>query len=120
MFKIRFHNYIICQILDHTVEWTWLAILGYRNEMNQTSWKCGGSIISNMHVITSARCLSEESLNLVRLGEVDFFPENEGNAQDFYISGKYIHPSFRKNPLKNDIGIIKLREGISFDCKFFQ
>lgn len=32
--------------------WPWMALVGYRNSIGEVSFKCGGSIISNRHVLT--------------------------------------------------------------------
>lgn len=32
--------------------WPWMTLVGYKNKLGEVSFKCGGSIISNRHVLT--------------------------------------------------------------------
>ena len=98
-----------------------MAILGYHNSKNSNRafWKCGGSLISSRHVITSAQCLSDEELNVVRLGDHNIIKNAIVHFhQDFYMSEKFVHPKYNKDSLENDIAIIKLDREVPF-CEYF-
>jgi len=47
-------------IYDLTGSWPWMVVLGYKNVNNingSIQWLCGGTLISNTHVLTGSTCV---------------------------------------------------------------
>ena len=89
-----------------------MALLGYRNDKNpdQLDLKCGGTLITDYHVLTTAQCASKESLYLVKINEINIvnYYDNK-DYEEIEIVEKYFHPNFDKSSLKNDVAILKLK-----------
>ena len=53
-------------------EYPWAALLLLRSSRTNRTSRCGGSLISNRHVLTAAQCLSESEVYdiTVVLGEI--------------------------------------------------
>ncbi|XP_055341082.1 chymotrypsin-like elastase family member 2A [Paramacrobiotus metropolitanus] len=96
--------------------WPWQIRLGIRAPNRQIMWMCGGSILSDIYIITAAHCL-EPGLNMpyvVRIGEHSANRVDDG-AEDIPVLRARIHEKYNKlaNYL-NDIAILRLSRPIKF------
>ncbi|XP_042229337.1 serine protease easter-like [Homarus americanus] len=114
--------------------YTWKALLGYRQTgSSRISFLCGGSVISERYILTSAHCVDASStggskLEVVRVGEWDRSTEPDcminivGNticsppAQDFTIEEAIPHPNYNKRgQISDDIALIRLVSSIDLN-----
>ena len=75
---------------------------------------CGGSLISDKHVITAASCVSRDRAYYVHLGDTILGNDHEVNYnKTILVANKYLHPDY-DYPV-NDIAILEMAEAVPLD-----
>jgi secreted trypsin-like serine protease len=72
--------------------------------LNFKSHFCGGTIISNWHILTAAHCVVGRNASLIRIYTGNSNLENS-NEQSYGILSIIIHPKYT-NDIRSDIAII--------------
>ncbi|KRT86665.1 Trypsin [Oryctes borbonicus] len=95
--------------------WPWIAALYFKDVTYEQF--CGGSLITDRHVLTASHCLEglKASDIRVRLGEYDFTKTNETRSQDFSISEIIMHEDYSTLTYENDVAIVKLSKPTIFN-----
>ena len=88
--------------------WGWMASLRYSST---ESHFCGGTIISDSHILTAAHC----AIAVSSPSDVDVFVGSiylSVTAQTRHVSAIYIHPDYSSTTYVNDLAILKLSSSI--------
>ena len=77
---------------------------------------CGGSLITDRHVLTAAHCAINPELVIVRLGEHEIGNDEDGaDPIDVAIQDVKIHKEYNPRNYDNDIAILTLEEAVDFN-----
>lgn len=73
---------------------------------------CGGSIISNRHILSAAHCTTDAVSITASCGTVD-----RNNSYLQVITSNFTaHPQYNSDTFNHDIAILTLSENITYDC----
>lgn len=103
----------------------WMAVLVYNRSSDFDQFGCGGVVVNDRWILTSARCVSEESPVSVRMGYYDITSTLIHEwLLNIEVDETVVHPNFTLNLWRNDtptahfindIALIKLKEQIPFN-----
>ncbi|XP_069984342.1 chymotrypsin BII-like [Penaeus vannamei] len=88
--------------------------------LKKTRYLCGGAILSDMFILTSANCVSDSAQLYVLVGRYNLL-EAESSSQRIPVGKVFIHPDFHASlsHLKADIALVKLKKKIDMNDKVF-
>ncbi|CAG0919163.1 unnamed protein product [Notodromas monacha] len=123
-------------------QWPWMAAIFLHGPQRTEFW-CGGTLISQFHVLTAAHCTKDARQNrskefsrcddilpyylhasisfnsrqfTVRVGDHDLFNAAEAAKPDTFSVVEFrVHPRFNGNGFYNDIAIFKLDRRVTFN-----
>ncbi|XP_011867338.1 PREDICTED: transmembrane protease serine 9-like [Vollenhovia emeryi] len=100
-------------------QWPWLVAIFVEKE-NREFW-CGGSIVTNRHVITAAHCMKLNVINLspnellIVLGRFNLNQWNEAGSVNRTVSSYKIHPDYMHSASSDsDLAIVTLKTPVEF------
>jgi secreted trypsin-like serine protease len=87
----------------------WQAALYLSNGTH--SWFCGGSIISNVWILTAGQCVEGAATGTALTGVVNTSDQSSANE----IYDMIVHEGFNSSTLENNIALIALSRPLKFD-----
>lgn len=93
-----------------------LKVLVDRPNGNPIEGICGGTLLDNQFILTSANCIHNKLKIQLDLGSWKMNETQEEGRISYSISPDqvYIHPEFDEKKLVHDMALIKLREPVTF------
>ncbi|XP_050088575.1 venom protease-like [Anopheles aquasalis] len=108
------HNRVVGGVPAALHGWPWMALVGYENSLGEVEFRCGGSLITDRHVLSAAHCILA-SLTTVRLGEHDLNNQTESAHVDVPVYKYLSHPSYDTFDGHSDLAILFLSETVQFN-----
>ncbi|XP_066905040.1 venom serine protease [Halyomorpha halys] len=96
---------------------------GKETRKNEYPWMvfisvgCGGSIITQYHILTAAHCTDERSPTSLKVFVGMHYRKSKKNKRTHSVSKIYLHQDFSRSKYINDISILLLSNPISFNHK---
>lgn len=101
-------------------QWPWQIAL-YQTQTIDNKYLCGGTLVSHLHVITAAHCVTRKKSRLavnqntltVYLGKHNLRTSVVG-VQIKFVENIKVHPDYNASTYSRDLAILQLREPVSY------
>lgn len=98
------------------MEFPHMAAVGFNLADGTISWSCGGTLISDSFVLSTAVCSIDSEQEWVRLGELNLKRSDDGATPlDRRVIERIIHPERKSSALYHDIALLRLESPVPFN-----
>ncbi|XP_050321265.1 LOW QUALITY PROTEIN: serine protease snake [Bactrocera neohumeralis] len=104
--------------VTNEAEYPHMAALGWSQIGEDIRWGCGGTLISELYVLTAAHCATSNAKppDVVRLGASNL-NEISNELQDIKVAVIILHPKYKSFSHYHDIALIKLESSVKISSK---
>jgi len=100
-------------------DFPWMVLVrAYNESTNGMDNVCGGSIYSNMFVITAAHCFGNDYMNVTRFSIRTVINNtvhrSEETGQNHSISHITVHPAYNNKTFLNDLALVRVSQSFNF------
>ncbi|KAJ8686281.1 hypothetical protein QAD02_022075 [Eretmocerus hayati] len=101
-------------------EFPHMAAVGYVSGTREIRWDCGGTLISDIYVLSAAHCTNSVQwgdATWVRVGDLNLRSNSDdARPQDRLITQRIRHPEYRRPAQYNDIALLRLQSPVTFNA----
>ncbi|KAL0266284.1 UNVERIFIED_CONTAM: hypothetical protein PYX00_008876 [Menopon gallinae] len=102
-------------------QWPWHAAL-YKNTGPNLNYSCGGTLVTDQHVVTAAHCVTREyttaaldpKMLLVYLGKYHLYIWSENEIATKEVARVNVHPNYNTTDFRSDIAVLTLSTKVEF------
>ncbi|EAA07752.4 AGAP002811-PA [Anopheles gambiae str. PEST] len=119
------HNRVVGGVPAALNGWPWMALVGYEEAFGDVDFRCGGSLITDRHVLTAAHCILSSLLvwmqhdmdNQTESAHVDVPVYKVRSTSINFVKSYVSHPSYDTFDGHSDVAILFLTETVEFNAR---